>query len=140
MLHKTFFCFYLLKFPNFWLDSFSQLLISGSLDSLDIDDLRRNTNYVGGYHSVSSLTLTCFTCLCRTCTDNAYVNKSSSTWSCNWKLTCSIICIPNWISCYLFIYLFSLFVTTGALCGWHVLGSSQKLFIGKSEEVSEVSL
>lgn len=30
-----------------------QLLISGSLDSLDFDDLRQNTNYVGGYHSVS---------------------------------------------------------------------------------------
>ncbi|KAK9934026.1 hypothetical protein M0R45_021191 [Rubus argutus] len=38
-----------------WIDMFNehelQLLISGSLDSLDIDDLRRNTNYVGGYHS-----------------------------------------------------------------------------------------
>jgi hypothetical protein len=30
-----------------------QLLISGSLDSLDIDDLRSHTNYAGGYHSVS---------------------------------------------------------------------------------------
>nr|XP_028951954.1 E3 ubiquitin-protein ligase UPL6-like isoform X2 [Malus domestica]XP_028951955.1 E3 ubiquitin-protein ligase UPL6-like isoform X2 [Malus domestica] len=28
-----------------------QLLISGSLDSLDVDDLRMHTNYVGGYHS-----------------------------------------------------------------------------------------
>ncbi|KAK8578411.1 hypothetical protein V6N13_116256 [Hibiscus sabdariffa] len=28
-----------------------QLLISGSLDSLDVDDLRCNTNYAGGYHS-----------------------------------------------------------------------------------------
>ncbi|XP_050375233.1 E3 ubiquitin-protein ligase UPL6 [Argentina anserina] len=37
-----------------WIDMFNehelQLLISGSVDSLDIDDLRRNTNYVGGYH------------------------------------------------------------------------------------------
>ncbi|GKV52758.1 hypothetical protein SLEP1_g59326 [Rubroshorea leprosula] len=28
-----------------------QLLISGSLESLDVDDLRLNTNYGGGYHS-----------------------------------------------------------------------------------------
>ncbi|KAH9766335.1 E3 ubiquitin-protein ligase UPL6 [Citrus sinensis] len=38
-----------------WIDMFNehelQLLISGSLDSLDFDDLRQNTNYVGGYHS-----------------------------------------------------------------------------------------
>ncbi|KAK6913647.1 HECT domain [Dillenia turbinata] len=27
-----------------------QLLISGSLDGLDVDDLRSNTNYAGGYH------------------------------------------------------------------------------------------
>lgn len=31
-----------------------KLLISGSLDSLDVDDLRLHTNYAGGYHSVSS--------------------------------------------------------------------------------------
>lgn len=35
----------------FWL----QLLISGSLDSLDVDDLRCHTNYAGGYHGVSYL-------------------------------------------------------------------------------------
>ncbi|GMI70233.1 ubiquitin protein ligase 6 [Hibiscus trionum] len=38
-----------------WIDMFNehelQLLISGSLDSLDVDDLRCNTNYAGGYHS-----------------------------------------------------------------------------------------
>ncbi|CAJ1940760.1 unnamed protein product [Sphenostylis stenocarpa] len=38
-----------------WIDMFNehelQLLISGSLDSLDIDDLRLHTNYAGGYHS-----------------------------------------------------------------------------------------
>ncbi|KAI6685132.1 hypothetical protein NL676_031045 [Syzygium grande] len=38
-----------------WIDMFNehelQLLISGSLDSLDVDDLRSNTNYAGGYHS-----------------------------------------------------------------------------------------
>ncbi|KAB5538406.1 hypothetical protein DKX38_015939 [Salix brachista] len=38
-----------------WIDMFNehelQLLISGSLDSLDIDDLRMHTNYAGGYHS-----------------------------------------------------------------------------------------
>ncbi|CAL8991067.1 unnamed protein product [Prunus brigantina] len=38
-----------------WIDMFNehelQLLISGSLDSLDVDDLRMHTNYVGGYHS-----------------------------------------------------------------------------------------
>ncbi|XP_061370457.1 E3 ubiquitin-protein ligase UPL6-like isoform X2 [Gastrolobium bilobum] len=38
-----------------WIDMFNehelQLLISGSLDSLDVDDLRLNTNYAGGYHS-----------------------------------------------------------------------------------------
>ncbi|XP_028786892.1 E3 ubiquitin-protein ligase UPL6 [Neltuma alba] len=38
-----------------WIDMFNehelQLLISGSLDSLDVDDLRLHTNYVGGYHS-----------------------------------------------------------------------------------------
>ncbi|KAI9387307.1 hypothetical protein POPTR_010G150000v4 [Populus trichocarpa] len=38
-----------------WIDMFNehelQLLISGSLDSLDIDDLRSHTNYAGGYHS-----------------------------------------------------------------------------------------
>ncbi|CAN6726655.1 unnamed protein product [Malus baccata var. baccata] len=41
--------------PKDWIDMFNehelQLLISGSLDSLDVDDLRMNTNYVGGYHS-----------------------------------------------------------------------------------------
>ncbi|KAF3456410.1 hypothetical protein FNV43_RR01060 [Rhamnella rubrinervis] len=38
-----------------WIDMFNehelQLLISGSLESLDVDDLRLNTNYAGGYHS-----------------------------------------------------------------------------------------
>ncbi|XP_024025559.1 E3 ubiquitin-protein ligase UPL6 isoform X1 [Morus notabilis] len=38
-----------------WIDMFNehelQLLISGSLASLDVDDLRVNTNYAGGYHS-----------------------------------------------------------------------------------------
>ncbi|PON64889.1 HECT domain containing protein, partial [Parasponia andersonii] len=38
-----------------WIDMFNehelQLLISGSLASLDVDDLRLNTNYAGGYHS-----------------------------------------------------------------------------------------
>ncbi|XP_030468851.1 E3 ubiquitin-protein ligase UPL6 [Syzygium oleosum] len=38
-----------------WIDMFNehelQLLISGSLDSLDVDDLRSNTTYAGGYHS-----------------------------------------------------------------------------------------
>lgn len=37
-----------------WIDMFNehelQLLISGSLDSLDVDDIRLNTNYAGGYH------------------------------------------------------------------------------------------
>ncbi|GJN35965.1 hypothetical protein PR202_gb24786 [Eleusine coracana subsp. coracana] len=37
-----------------WIDMFSeheiQILISGSIESLDIDDLRSNTNYSGGYH------------------------------------------------------------------------------------------
>ncbi|XP_019419938.1 PREDICTED: E3 ubiquitin-protein ligase UPL6-like isoform X2 [Lupinus angustifolius] len=37
-----------------WIDMFNehelQLLISGSLDSLDVDDLRLHTNYAGGYH------------------------------------------------------------------------------------------
>ncbi|GMN55087.1 hypothetical protein TIFTF001_024203 [Ficus carica] len=38
-----------------WIDMFNehelQLLISGSPASLDVDDLRLNTNYAGGYHS-----------------------------------------------------------------------------------------
>ncbi|XP_022760735.1 E3 ubiquitin-protein ligase UPL6-like isoform X2 [Durio zibethinus] len=38
-----------------WIDMFNehelQLLISGSLDSLDVDDLRHHTNYAGGYHA-----------------------------------------------------------------------------------------
>ncbi|XVF62396.1 hypothetical protein PTKIN_Ptkin09bG0004200 [Pterospermum kingtungense] len=38
-----------------WIDMFNehelQLLISGSLDSLDVDDLRRHTNYAGAYHA-----------------------------------------------------------------------------------------
>ena len=38
-----------------WIDMFNehelQLLISGSLESLDVDDLRQHTNYAGGYHS-----------------------------------------------------------------------------------------
>ncbi|KAI9194675.1 hypothetical protein LWI28_008103 [Acer negundo] len=38
-----------------WIDMFNeheiQLLVAGSLDSLDFDDLRVNTNYAGGYHS-----------------------------------------------------------------------------------------
>ncbi|XP_050216747.1 E3 ubiquitin-protein ligase UPL6 isoform X2 [Mercurialis annua] len=37
-----------------WLDMFNeheiQLLIAGSLESLDVDDLRAHTNYAGGYH------------------------------------------------------------------------------------------
>lgn len=37
-----------------WIDMFNehelQLLISGSLDGIDIDDLRAHTNYTGGYH------------------------------------------------------------------------------------------
>ncbi|XWS38900.1 hypothetical protein CRYUN_Cryun18bG0002900 [Craigia yunnanensis] len=37
-----------------WIDMFNehelQLLISGSLDSMDVDDLRRHSNYAGGYH------------------------------------------------------------------------------------------
>jgi ubiquitin-protein ligase E3 C len=40
--------------PKDWIDMFSeheiQVLISGSLESLDVDDLRSNTNYSGGYH------------------------------------------------------------------------------------------
>ncbi|CAM0957626.1 unnamed protein product [Alopecurus aequalis] len=40
--------------PKEWIDMFNeheiQLLISGSLESLNIDDLRLNTNYSGGYH------------------------------------------------------------------------------------------
>ncbi|KDP27971.1 hypothetical protein JCGZ_19051 [Jatropha curcas] len=38
-----------------WIDMFNehelQLLISGSLESLDVEDLRLHTNYAGGYHS-----------------------------------------------------------------------------------------
>ncbi|XP_057959070.1 E3 ubiquitin-protein ligase UPL6 isoform X2 [Malania oleifera] len=38
-----------------WIEMFNehelQLLISGSLDGLDVDDLRSHTNYAGGYHS-----------------------------------------------------------------------------------------
>ncbi|XP_073008655.1 E3 ubiquitin-protein ligase UPL6 isoform X1 [Typha latifolia] len=38
-----------------WIDMFNeheiQLLISGSLESMDVDDLRSNTNYAGGYHA-----------------------------------------------------------------------------------------
>ncbi|XP_021757008.1 E3 ubiquitin-protein ligase UPL6-like [Chenopodium quinoa] len=38
-----------------WIDMFNehelQILISGSLDGLDIDDLRSNTQYSGGYHA-----------------------------------------------------------------------------------------
>ncbi|ESQ48207.1 hypothetical protein EUTSA_v10019984mg [Eutrema salsugineum] len=41
--------------PKEWIDMFNehelQVLISGSVDSLDIDDLRKNTNYAGGYHA-----------------------------------------------------------------------------------------
>ncbi|PIN18101.1 E3 ubiquitin protein ligase [Handroanthus impetiginosus] len=37
-----------------WIDMFNehelQLLISGSTDGFDVDDLRANTNYTGGYH------------------------------------------------------------------------------------------
>ncbi|XP_076944052.1 E3 ubiquitin-protein ligase UPL6-like [Bidens hawaiensis] len=37
-----------------WIDMFDehelQLLISGSVDGFDVDDLRSNTNYAGGYH------------------------------------------------------------------------------------------
>ncbi|KAG6466704.1 hypothetical protein ZIOFF_075472 [Zingiber officinale] len=37
-----------------WIEMFNeheiQLLISGSLDSMDVDDLRSNTHYAGGYH------------------------------------------------------------------------------------------
>ncbi|KAJ0092761.1 hypothetical protein Patl1_24814 [Pistacia atlantica] len=38
-----------------WIDMFNehelQLLVSGSHDSLDFDDLRQHTNYAGGYHA-----------------------------------------------------------------------------------------
>lgn len=38
-----------------WIDMFNehelQLLISGSVDGFDVDDLRANANYAGGYHS-----------------------------------------------------------------------------------------
>ncbi|XP_028080491.1 E3 ubiquitin-protein ligase UPL6-like isoform X1 [Camellia sinensis] len=38
-----------------WIDMFNehelQLLISGSLDGFDVEDLRAHTNYAGGYHS-----------------------------------------------------------------------------------------
>lgn len=38
-----------------WIDMFNdhefQLLISGSMDGFDVDDLRANANYAGGYHS-----------------------------------------------------------------------------------------
>ncbi|MCD9644904.1 E3 ubiquitin-protein ligase upl6 [Datura stramonium] len=41
-----------------WIDMFNehelQLLISGSLDGIDIDDLRAHTNYTGGYHKVTA--------------------------------------------------------------------------------------
>ena len=37
-----------------WSISF-QLSISGSLDSLDVDDLRTHTTYSSGYHRVSSI-------------------------------------------------------------------------------------
>nr|VDD52281.1 unnamed protein product [Brassica oleracea] len=41
--------------PREWIDMFNehelQVLISGSADSLDIDDLRENTNYSGGYNA-----------------------------------------------------------------------------------------
>jgi ubiquitin-protein ligase E3 C len=47
--------------PKEWIDMFNehelQVLISGSVDSLDIDDLRNNTNYAGGYHAVSGSSL-----------------------------------------------------------------------------------
>ncbi|KAF8401270.1 hypothetical protein HHK36_012203 [Tetracentron sinense] len=40
-----------------WIEMFNehelQLLISGSLEGLDVDDLRTHTNYAGGYHDVS---------------------------------------------------------------------------------------
>ncbi|THG14289.1 hypothetical protein TEA_021874 [Camellia sinensis var. sinensis] len=40
-----------------WIDMFNehelQLLISGSLDGFDVEDLRAHTNYAGGYHSCS---------------------------------------------------------------------------------------
>ncbi|KFK39058.1 hypothetical protein AALP_AA3G195500 [Arabis alpina] len=39
--------------PKEWIDMFNehelQVIMSGSVDSLDIDDLRNNTNYAGGY-------------------------------------------------------------------------------------------
>lgn len=31
-----------------------KLLISGSVDGFDVDDLRAHTNYTGGYHEVRS--------------------------------------------------------------------------------------
>lgn len=38
----------------FNIDVFWQLLISGSLEVLDVDDLRTNVHYAGGFHPVSS--------------------------------------------------------------------------------------
>ncbi|KAL6978059.1 E3 ubiquitin-protein ligase upl6, partial [Sarracenia purpurea var. burkii] len=41
--------------PKDWIDMFNehelQLLISGSMDGFDVEDLRTHTNYAGGYHS-----------------------------------------------------------------------------------------
>lgn len=39
---------------TFYLFFVVQLLISGSVDGFDVDDLRSHTNYSGGYHRVSS--------------------------------------------------------------------------------------
>lgn len=39
---------------TFYLFFVVQLMISGSVDGFDVDDLRSHTNYSGGYHRVSS--------------------------------------------------------------------------------------
>jgi hypothetical protein len=46
MAHSYLVCLFMI------LSCLLQVLISGSLESLDIDDLRSNTNYSAGYHPV----------------------------------------------------------------------------------------
>ncbi|KAJ8435762.1 hypothetical protein Cgig2_003184 [Carnegiea gigantea] len=183
-----------------WIDMFNehelQILISGSLDGLDIDDLRSHSQYSGGYHAHVKITrglpwlaiplqwspvagkfagghdqtalqhtylapdhfplssLACFSVLPHVLiTSNPLLATGEVADS-----PCRVGCRPSPVFLHLNPHSFDLedhvlpgctsfeqgedneFLLTGTLCYRDVLGSSQGLFSGKSDEISQVNL
>ncbi|PWZ04753.1 E3 ubiquitin-protein ligase UPL6 [Zea mays] len=81
--------------PKDWIDMFNeheiQVLISGSLESLDIDDLRSNTNYSAGYHPDHELVEMFWEVLKSLSSDN---QKKFLKLVCDWMFSWP----PPWIS------------------------------------------